>query len=32
MAGSEVQEKRDVGGANVRFEVNIAAQLITPNL
>lgn len=27
-----VLEKRAVGGVNVRFEINVAAQLITPNL
>lgn len=27
-----VLEKQAVGGGNVRFEINVAAQLITPNL
>ena len=27
-----VLEKRAVGGGNVRFDINVAAQFITPNL
>ena len=30
-AGGFGQEKRAVGGGNVRFEINVATQLITPN-
>jgi hypothetical protein len=30
--GRKGLEKRNVGGGNVRFEINVATQLITPNL
>ena len=29
--GGKVLGKRAGGGGNVRFEINVAAQLITPN-
>ena len=34
MAGSQVLviEKRAVGGGDVRIEINVVTQLITPNL
>ncbi len=31
-SGGKVLEMRAGGGGNVRFEINVAAQFITPNL
>jgi hypothetical protein len=31
-AGRKVLEKRAVGGGNVRFDINVVAQLITSSL